>query len=75
MSFAAKLWILAIVVLAAGWALGRASEKVSDGDPTDSNGWLRVASWVLYGLGFLIGSGGMSVVLDAAKDPDKYGGP
>ena len=50
MSYAAKVYILAIVVLAAGWALGRAYEKVSDRDATGSNWWLRVASWVLYGL-------------------------
>ncbi|MGH3845114.1 MAG: hypothetical protein ACRDS0_27345 [Pseudonocardiaceae bacterium] len=75
MSYAAKVYILAIVVLAAGWALGRAYEKVSDRDTTGSNWWLRVASWVLYGLGFLIGSGGTVVALDAANNPDKYGGP
>ena len=75
MSYAAKVYILAIVVLAAGWALGRAYEKVSDRDATGSNWWLRVASWVLYGLGFLIGSGGTALALDAANDPDKYGGP
>jgi 4-amino-4-deoxy-L-arabinose transferase-like glycosyltransferase len=75
MSFAAKAYILAIVVLAAGWALGQAYQKVSDRDPTGSNWRLRVASWVLYGLGFLIGTGGTAVALDIAKDPEKYGGP
>jgi TRAP-type mannitol/chloroaromatic compound transport system permease small subunit len=75
MSYAGKLYILAIIVLAAGWALGRAYEKVSDRDPTGSNWWLRAASWVLYGLGFLIGTGGTAAVFDMARNPGQYGGP
>ena len=48
-----------------GWLLQRASESKA----------LKAVSWFLYGLSFLIGTGGVAIAMDAANNPSKYGGP
>ena len=34
---------------------------------------LRICAWVLYSLGFLIGTGGVMAAMDIARTPDQYG--
>jgi hypothetical protein len=65
MDFVAMVWILALGSAGLGWLLQRASESKA----------LKAVSWFLYGLSFLIGTGGVAIAMDAANNPSKYGGP
>jgi len=53
--------------LALGWALDHV------GDEIDRNGFLHYVGLCLKVLGFVIGTVGAGIALDAARDPDKYG--
>ena len=50
MDFVTMVWILALGSAGLGWLLQRASESKA----------LKAVSWLLYGLSFLIGSGGVA---------------
>jgi hypothetical protein len=65
MDFVTMVWILALGSAGLGWLLQRTSESKA----------LKAVSWLLYGLSFLIGSGGVAMAMDAANNPSKYGGP
>ena len=63
-----------VVILAVGfgsWALGWVLDHV--GDEIDGNGFLHYVGLCLKVLGFVIGTVGAGIALDAARHPDKYG--
>jgi hypothetical protein len=68
----AMVWVVGFGVLALGWVLDRVSDKMSDG--SDSSGLLHYAGLSLKVLSAVIVTVGTAVALDAANNPDKYGG-
>ncbi|HET9900601.1 MAG TPA: hypothetical protein VFR46_05990 [Actinomycetes bacterium] len=71
----AGIWVLAIASAGIGWLLNRASESLHDWNDDSDRRWvlLRICAWVLYSLGFLIGTGGLMAAMDIARTPDQYG--
>ena len=66
------MFLVVILAVALGsWALGWALDHV--GDEIDRNGFLHYVGLCLKVLGFVIGTVGAGIALDAARDPDKYG--
>jgi hypothetical protein len=65
--------MLVVMILAVGfgsWALGWVLDHA--GDEIDGNGFLHYVGLGLKVLGFVIGTAGVGIALDAARHPERY---
>jgi hypothetical protein len=67
----AMVWVVGFGVLALGWVLDKVGDKISDGD---GDGLLHYAGLSLKVLSFVIVTVGTAAALNAARNPDSYGG-
>jgi len=64
--------VMVLIVGFGSWALGWVLDKMGD-SINDGGGLLHYAGLSLKILGFVIGTVGAGIALDAARHPDSYG--
>jgi hypothetical protein len=67
--FVLMVWVVGFGVLALGWVLDHVSDKISDG-----SGLLHYVGLTLKVVSAVIVTVGTAAALEAANNPEKYGG-